>query len=142
MFLDIDKLNEHRMKEHTATTPGPSISTDAIVIEEIEPPINHEEVEVENESRREDSNSDMDEDGEQTLVWVKLASMFWPAKLVRSLGELTEIELFDEENSKKTVQNTRLKPFEKLKKVPTKRNKFWKQAYNLALQKLGQSKHM
>ena len=74
----------------------------------------------------------MDEDGEQTLVWVKLASMFWPAKLVRSLGELTEIELFDEENSKKTVQNMRLKPFEKLKKVPTKRNKFWK----------GQSKHM
>ena len=58
------------------------------------------------------------------------------------MGELTQIELFDEENSKKTVQNTMLKPFEKLKKVPTKRNKFWKQAYNLALQKLGQSKHM
>ena len=59
--------------------------------------------------------------------------MFWPAKIVKKMGELTEIKLFDEERTKKTVENTKLKPFEKLKKVSANRSKYWKTAYELAL---------
>ena len=50
--------------------------------------------------------------------------------------ELTEIELFDEEKTKKTVESGKVKPFQKLTKIPTKRNRFWRAAYNLALEKL------
>ena len=58
--------------------------------------------------------------------------MFWPAKVVKKIdgnGELTEIELFDESRTKKTVEHIKTKPFEKLPKVPAKRTKAWKEAY-------------
>ena len=73
----------------------------------------------------------------QSIVWVKLVSLWWPAKILRKIGELTEIELFDENKTKKTVENIKLRPFEKLQKIPTRRNKFWKAAYSLALEELG-----
>ena len=67
------------------------------------------------------------------IVWAKISTIFWPAKIVRKLGELTEIELFDSENTKKMLQNTKLKPFQALEKVPSKKSKYWKEAYELAL---------
>ena len=71
------------------------------------------------------------------LVWVKLASIYWPAKLVRRIdGEISEIELFDDAGTKKTVEHIKIKPFEKLDKIPARRNKYWKEAYSLALEKL------
>ena len=71
-----------------------------------------------------------DEGGE--IVWAKITSMFWPAKILRKLGELTEIVLYDEEGTKKILQNTKLKPFEPLQKVSSNRSKYWKKAYELA----------
>ena len=62
--------------------------------------------------------------------------IFWPAKVVRKLGELTEIQLFDNENTKKMIQNTKLKPFQALKKLPNNKSKYWKEAYQLALSEL------
>ena len=85
----------------------------------------------------------MEEEGGQeaeddySLVWVKLASLWWPAKVVKKIGELAEIELFDDDKTKKTVENIKLRPFEKLGKIPPRRNKFWKAAYSLALEELG-----
>ena len=76
------------------------------------------------------------DDEEHALVWAKITSMFWPARIVRKLGELTEVQLFDEERTKKILQNTKLKPFEKLKKVSSNRSKYWKAAYELALLEL------
>ena len=70
---------------------------------------------------------------------MKLASIYWPAKLIRKIdGEVSEIELFDETNTKKTVEHIKLKPFEKLDKIPARRNKYWKEAYFKALEELPQ----
>ena len=55
--------------------------------------------------------------------------MFWPATVIRKMGELTEIQMFDDECTKKVVQNTKIKPFQKLQKVPGNRNRYWKKAY-------------
>ena len=52
------------------------------------------------------------------------------------MGELTEIQLFDIENTKKVAQNTKIKPFEKHRKVPANRNKYWEEAYELACKEL------
>ena len=48
------------------------------------------------------------------------------------MGELTEIQLYDIERTLKVVQNTKIKPFAKLRKLPANRNKYWKEAYGLA----------
>ena len=78
-----------------------------------------------------------EEDSTGDLVWVKLASIAWPAKMIRKVnGELSEIEMFDGIKTKKVVEHIKLKPFQKLKKVPVKRNRHWKDAYALALSEL------
>ena len=69
-------------------------------------------------------NGNVLDDEEHALVWAKITSMFWPARIVRKLGELTEVQLFDEERTKKILQNTKLKPFEKLKKVSSNISKY------------------
>ena len=48
------------------------------------------------------------------------------------MGELTEIQLYDIERTLKVVQNSKIKPFAKLRKLPANRNKYWKEAYGLA----------
>ena len=79
------------------------------------------------------SNTD-NENYAKTLVRVKLASIFWPARMIGKVArELSEIELFDGLHTKKTVEHIKLKPFEKLKKIPVKRSKYWKEFYALAL---------
>ena len=109
MFCSVAKLNEHQLMEHM----------DSNVIQE-----QYQEVE-------EISLVELLEEAEtRILVWVRLANQNWPAKVVRYIGELTEIE-----NSTKTVENTKIKPFEKLTKVP-KRSNLWKAAYNKALKML------
>lgn len=114
MFCSVAKLNEHQLMEHM----------DSNVIPE------------QNQEVEEISQVELLEEAEtRTLVWVRLANQNWPAKVVRYIGELTEIEFFDDENSTKTVENTKIKPFEKLTKVP-KRSNLWKAAYNKALKML------
>ena len=67
------------------------------------------------------------------LFWVRLANQPWPARFVSNIdGEITEIELFDEECSRKRVEHVKLKPFSKLPKIP-RRSKMWKDAYAKAL---------
>ena len=77
--------------------------------------------------------NDEAEETHKEIVWAKISTIFWPAKIVRKLGELTEIELFDSEKTKKMLQNTKLKPFQALQKLPGKKSKYWKEAYELAL---------
>ena len=48
-------------------------------------------------------------------------------------GDVTEIQLFDDLGTQMAAQHLKLKPFEKLKKVPEKRSKAWKEAYKKAL---------
>ena len=43
-------------------------------------------------------------------------------------GELTEVEMFDDQNTKKTVEHIKLKPFTKLTKMPARRSQYWKDA--------------
>ena len=62
--------------------------------------------------------------------------MFWPATVIRKMGELTEIQMFDDECTKKVVHNTKIKPFQKLQKVPGNRNRYWKEAYELACKEI------
>ena len=83
---------------------------------------------------------DLDVENEQPeakeLVLVKHDNVFWPAKIVRKIdGEITEIEIFNELKTKKTVEHIKLKPFQKLAKVP-KRSKAWKAAYEKAVMEL------
>ena len=52
------------------------------------------------------------------------------------MGEISEIQLFDDIGTKKTVEHIKLKPFEKLDKIPARRNKYWKEAYARALEML------
>ena len=67
------------------------------------------------------------------LFWVRLAGQPWPARFIANIdGEITEIELFDEEGSRKRVEHVKLKPFNKLPKIP-KRSNLWKEAYAKAL---------
>ena len=54
----------------------------------------------------EDAPPENNDDAGQALVWAKITSIFWPARIIRKLRELTEIQLFDEERSKKVIQNT------------------------------------
>ena len=70
------------------------------------------------------------------LVWVKLASIVWPAKVMETVGELTKIQILDEESTVKTVEALKIKPFSPLTRVPVKRTKIWKAAYARALELL------
>ena len=95
----------------------------------------YDDHEVANDAHVEMMEDDEIDDDRSSLVWVKLASTYWPARLIRSVdGELSEIELFD--GTKKTMEHIKLKPFEKLAKIPTKRSKIWKNMYALALKEL------
>ena len=69
----------------------------------------HEDALPDHEDALPDNGNVLD-DEEHALVWAKITSMFWPARIVRKLGELTEVQLFDEERTKKILQNTKLKP--------------------------------
>ena len=63
-------------------------------------------------------------------------NVFWPDKIVLKIyGKITKIEIFNELKTKKTVEHIKLKPFQKLAKVP-KRSKAWKAAYEKAVMKL------
>ena len=82
--------------------------------------ITNHEIEIQND--KEDHSND--------LVWVKLAALYWPAKILRKIGELTVIRLFDDDETEQTVENIKLKPFEKLGRIPAQRNPLWKAAYS------------
>ena len=118
MFFRQEKLNEHIAVDHN-NRAGDAINEQGddngvIAIEDDEEVVN---------------------ENEASLVWVKLANLFWPARLVAKVdGELSKIELFDEEKTIKTVEHIKIKPFEKLKKIPSKRTKYWKDAYAKALE--------
>ena len=49
--------------------------------------------------------NEVEEDHSNDLVWVKLAALYWLAKVLRKLGELTVIRLFDEDETEQTVEN-------------------------------------
>ena len=115
MFVTNHKLNEHKETVH--------INDSNDLIGET------------NETISDVSFESIDDD-KPTLVWVKIATMFWPEKVIKQKegnGELTYIELFDESRTKKTVEHIKMKPFEKLPKVLTKRSKAWKAAYACAV---------
>ena len=88
------------------------------------------------EDVEEDITIPVEEEGSNdvSLVCVKIGNIFWPAKVGRMIdGDVTEIQLFDDLGTQMAAQNLKLKPFEKLKKVPEKRSKAWKEAYKVAL---------
>ena len=66
-------------------------------------------------------------------IWFKHGRIFWPAKFVKVMGELTLIELFDEEKTRKPLENNKIKPFDVLNKIPAGRTKEWRVAYSQAL---------
>ena len=84
--------------------------------------------------------NEVEEDHSNDLVWVKLAVLYWLAKVLRKLGELTVIRLFDKDETEQTVENIKLKPFEKLGRIPARRNPLWKAAYSKALKELEEIK--
>ena len=129
--LDNHKEADHPVAGET-TDDNENTNANAIEVEDMDDQL------VEDLANEEESvNVIADDDKETELVWVKLASIYWPAKLIRKInGEISEIELFDETNTKKIVDHIKLKPFEKLDKIPARRNKHWKEAYSLALEKL------
>ena len=81
-----------------------------------------------------------EEDHSNDLVWVKLAALYWPAKILRKIGELTVIRLFDEDETEQTVENLKLKPFEKLGRIQARRNPLWKAVYSKAIKELEEIK--
>ena len=102
----------------------PSIPSDFVEDQEdVEEDITNQEFPVEEEGSNDVS-----------LVWVKIGNIFWPAKVGRMIdGDVTEIQLFDDLGTQMAAQHLKLKPFEKLKKVPEKRSKAWKESYKVAL---------
>ena len=81
MFFNIDILKEHQMMEHGDDQP----STDVVLIQD------HEAVqqEVNLEEEVESNAVEPQAINEHSSVWVKLANLLWPAKIVRKMGELT-----------------------------------------------------
>ena len=118
MYFNMDKLNEHKATTHN-TQENPT---------QEEEPMEGDAVEV-----TDDGNINAEEELGTRLVWVKLANQPWPAKLISNEGEVSEVELFDEEGTRKMIEHIKLKPFSRLNKIP-RRSNLWKAAYTRALQ--------
>ena len=114
----MDKLKEHKATTHN-TQENPT---------QEEEPMEGDAVEV-----ADDGNMNAEEELGTRLVWVKLANQLWPAKLISNEGEVSEVELFDEEGTRKMIEHIKLKPFSRLNKIP-RRSNLWKAAYTRALQ--------
>ena len=64
-----------------------------------------------------DGEGNTGEQEQVELVMVKIVNLYWPAKIIKKIdGEITEIEVFGELKTRKTVEHIKLKAFEKLKK--------------------------
>ena len=131
MFFNQERLDIHMRDDHAAVESscngGCGGACNGVCVSEEVPIAEAANMSVtEAEDVPENSN-------EVEIVWVKISQIFWPAKILRKLGEITEVELFDNEHTKQMVQNSKLKPFQALTKVPKNRSKYWKDAYKLAL---------
>ena len=63
--------------------------------------------------------------------------MFWPAKLIEKIDEnQSKVEMFDNDDTTKIVNNMKMKPFNKLAKIPPKRSKIWIEAYQWAVNEM------
>ena len=99
----------------------------------IEPLQENGQITVE-ETVQQEQEISQDETGtaKEPLVWVKVSNLFWPAKLKsRDIGELKEIEMFDDNCTRKAVDAGKIKPFEQLEKIPAKRSVLWKESLGL-----------
>lgn len=132
LFYTIDKLNDHKATTHNIQVKNSEVAQNMAESEEAD-----KEGNVHSEDVDEETNVHPPEDPATSLVWVKLANQPWPAKMISNVdGEISEVELFDEEGTRKMIEHIKLKPFSKLDKIP-KRSNLWKAAYEKALQCLG-----
>ena len=139
MFYNEERFKRHKQDDH----PSEAGDVDMIVGE---PPLEVPELpsrtsdfiedqeDVEQDMTNQEFQVEEEGSNDVSLVWVKIGNIFWPAKVVRMInGDVTEIQLFDNLASQMAAQHLKLKPFDKLKKVPEKRSKAWKEAYKMAL---------
>ena len=141
MFFDKDRMEENVRREHQDDLHQDDLNQDDLHHKDLHEDVLQEEVvdvvpANDGNPTEEAGHQNQHSEEEYSLVWVKLVTLFWPAKIVRKMGELTEVELFDSEKTKKIVSNNKMKPFERLEVIPSKRNRFWKTAYKLALEEL------
>ena len=117
MFINKDRLDDHKAENH-GVQPEVAAAQQTGVVAADDAPITLEEIEEESVSN---------------LVWVKLANQPWPARVISTSGEISEVELFDEEQTRKMIEHIKLNQFNKLTKIP-KRLNIWKATYARALQ--------
>ena len=125
VFYGETRLKQHMLKDH------PEQENVILETDDVDNVVTDENNGLE-ENMEAEGNSGEQERNE--LVMVKIVNLYWPAKIIKKIdGEITEIEMFDDEKTRKTVEHIKLKPFEKLVKVPAKRSKAWKEAYEKAV---------
>ena len=135
MFFNEARLQAHKGEDHANVDQSSVI--DFSHVEQQEEESNAAVNEPHDESAVATFNAEhLQEKEVEQLVWVKLATIVWPAKVVETVGELTKIQVLDEKNTMKTVEHTKVKPFSPLTKIPVKRTKIWKAAYARALELL------
>ena len=118
VFYGEARLKQHMLKDHP--------EQENVIIETN----NDDNVAADEQQEDIDGEGNTGEQEQVELVMVKIVNLYWPAKIIKKIdGEITEIEVFDELKTRKTVEHIKLKAFEKLKKVPAKRSKAWKEAY-------------
>ena len=125
VFYGEARLKQHMLKDHP--------EQENVIIETN----NDDNVAADEQQEDIDGEGNTGEQEQVELVMVKIVNLYWPAKIIKKIdGEITEIEVFDELKTRKTVEHIKLKAFEKLKKVPAKRSKAWKEAYEKAIMEL------
>ena len=134
-----ERLNDHKRQEHMD-----QIETENVIRDEVVQPASASENNADSsdstdntidgtDNAADESTAETGNDNDASLVWAKISSIFWPARIISVAENSTEVELFDDTKTKKVVESSKVKPFNKLDKVPVKRSKCWKQAYDLAL---------
>ena len=125
VFYGEARLKQHMLKDHP--------EQENVIIETN----NDDNVAADEQQEDIDGEGNTGEQEQVELVMVKIVNLYWPAKIIKKIdGEITEIEVFDELKTRKTVEHIKLKAFEKLKKIPAKRSKAWKEAYEKAIMEL------
>ena len=67
------------------------------------------------------------------MHWYQIGRLWWPCKSTARDAEVTSIKIYDDMATKLDVEWVKLKPFNKLSKIPKSRPAEWKRAYERAI---------
>ena len=134
MFFDSATLEEHKhfVHGHPATpleTEVPSIQVDVLQEEAQEQP-QANPVQVQEPSDQVDVQTEEDEPTEERKYWLKVKSVLWPCRAI----ETGRVKLYNDAETVLDVDDSELRPFEALERIPRSRTAEWRRGYQKALE--------